>query len=103
MTVVGGAAVDIISKSSTIFQGSGNSHVGKIVMHEGGSSRNAAECLGRLGLGYDTTFISCIGDDSQSQLIRSSLERAGLSTDGLCVKPGENTAAFSGVLNGEGD
>ena len=72
-------------------------------MHEGGSTRNTAECLGRLGLGPDTTFISGVGDDDKSQLIRNSLERVNLSSSGLCVKQGERTAAFSGVLNGAGD
>ena len=63
MTIVGGAAVDIISKSGSVVQGSGNSHIGQIAMHGGGSARNAAECLSRLGLAQDLNFISCIGDD----------------------------------------
>ena len=103
VTVIGGCAVDIISKSETIHAGSYNSHVGQIAMHEGGSTRNAAECLARLGFGPDTTFISAVGDDEKSILIRSSLERVGLSSAGLCVKSGERTAAFSGVLNGAGE
>jgi len=36
-------------------------------------------------------------------MIINSLERAGISSDGLFVKAGERTAAFSGVLNGEGE
>lgn len=49
--MIGGAAVDIISKSETIVKGSANSHVGTITINEGGSTRNTAECLGRLGFG----------------------------------------------------
>ena len=63
--MIGGAAVDIISQSDTITKGSANSHVGTITMNEGGSTRNTVECLGRLGLGYDVTFISAVGDDDK--------------------------------------
>ena len=72
-------------------------------MHEGGTTRNAAECLGRLGLGNQTTFISGIGDDEKSSMIKNSLSRAGVPVDGLCEKVGERTAAFSGFLNNNGD
>ena len=72
-------------------------------MHEGGTTRNAAECLGRLGLGNQTTFISGIGDDEKSSMIKNSLTRAGVSDDGLCEKVGERTAAFSGFLNNNRD
>ena len=72
-------------------------------MHEGGTTRNAAECLGRLGLGNQTTFISGIGDDEKSSMIKNSLIRAGVPVDGLCEKVGERTAAFSGFLNNNGD
>ena len=72
-------------------------------MHEGGTTRNAAECLGRLGLGNQTTFISGIGDDEKSSMIKNSLTRAGVSDDGLFEKVGERTAAFSGFLNSNGD
>ena len=46
-------------------KGSANSHVGTITMNEGGSTRNVAECLGRLGLGSELTFISAVGDDDK--------------------------------------
>jgi len=103
VTIVGGAAVDIISQSDTIVPGSSNSHVGHIMMNEGGSTRNVAECLGRLGLGKDVTFVSGIGDDDKQIFVKNSLDRVGISTDGLCVKQGERTAAFTGVLDKNGD
>ena len=31
------------------------------------------------------------------------MEQAGLSTDGLCVKPGASSAAFSAMLDGAGE
>jgi sugar/nucleoside kinase (ribokinase family) len=39
------------------------------MMNEGGSTRNVAECLGRLGLGPSVTFISGIGDDDKKMFI----------------------------------
>lgn len=72
-------------------------------MHEGGSTRNLAECLGRLGLGQDVTFISAVGDDDKQQFIVNSLQKVGLSTSGLYVKQGDRTAAFTGVLDKNGD
>ncbi len=103
ITIIGGAAVDIISQSNSIQKGSSNSHVGTITMNEGGSTRNLAECLGRLGLAHDVTFISAVGDDDKQQMIVNSLQRVGISTAGLCVKHGARTAAFTGVLDKHGD
>ena len=103
ITIIGGAAVDIISQSNTIEPGSGNSHIGTIVMHEGGSTRNVAECIGRLGLGADVTFIAGVGDDDKQLIIKNSLERVGISSSGLCEKKGERTGAFTGILDKNGD
>ena len=103
ITIIGGAAVDIISQSNTIEPGSMNSHVGHIVMHEGGSTRNVAECIGRLGLGSDLTFIAGVGDDDKQLIIKNSLERVGISSKGLCEKKGERSAAFTGILDKNGD
>lgn len=36
-------------------------------------------------------------------MIKRSLTRVGVATDGLCVKQGQRTAAFSGILTKEGD
>lgn len=103
ITIIGGAAVDIISQSNSIEKGSSNSHVGTITMNEGGSTRNLAECLGRLNLAKDVTFISAVGDDDKQSFIVNSLQKVGISTDGLYVKQGARTAAFTGVLDKNGD
>jgi sugar/nucleoside kinase (ribokinase family) len=72
-------------------------------MHEGGCTRNVAECIGRLGQGSNVTFISGIGDDDKNIFIKNSLEKVGISPDGLCEKRGERTAMFTGVLDKNGD
>jgi sugar/nucleoside kinase (ribokinase family) len=58
---------------------SGQSHVGTIRIQEGGSARNVAECVGRLGLEKDCTFISAVGEDSEkSDIIFNSLRKVNL-------------------------
>ena len=72
-------------------------------MNEGGSTRNATECMGRLGLGKEVTFIAGIGDDDKQIFVRNSLERVGVSAEALCKKKGERTAMFTGVLDKNGE
>jgi sugar/nucleoside kinase (ribokinase family) len=98
---VGGAAVDIISQAKV---GKGlNSQMGKIMMAPGGSSRNCAECIARLGLSSDTLFISGIGTDAKNAIIRNSLSEVGLSTAGLFVNENLQTAAYNAMLEENGD
>lgn len=73
LTIIGGAAVDIISKCSSELQVE-NSNIGKIFTNAGGTTRNTAECLGRLGLGHELIFVSGVGDDDKSVIISNSLE-----------------------------
>lgn len=54
-----------------------NSNIGQIQMRCGGSSRNAAECLGRLGAS-ETKFISMVGDDAKGTMLVNSLTELGL-------------------------
>ena len=79
ITIIGGASVDIIAQSDSISMDSGQSHVGTINIIEGGCSRNVAECVGRLGLSNDLTFISAVGDDEEkSEIIVRSLKNVGI-------------------------
>jgi len=49
--------------------------VGTIRIQEGGSARNSAECIARLGLAQDLTFISSIGEDQdKAEIIKNSLK-----------------------------
>jgi len=63
--------------------------IGKITMTAGGTTRNTAECLGRLGLGAETLFVSGVGDDMKSHIVKQSLAEVGVSDEGLCIKKGE--------------
>lgn len=50
--------------------------MGTIRIQEGGSARNSAECIARLGLAQDLTFISSIGEDQdKAEIIKNSLKK----------------------------
>jgi hypothetical protein len=50
--------------------------VGSIRIQEGGSARNSAECIARLGLAQDLIFISSIGEDQdKAEIIKNSLKK----------------------------
>jgi len=72
-------------------------------MNVGGTTRNIAECLGRLGLGLNLTFVSNVGDDEFSVFVRNSLTSVGVSDEFLFVKESERTAAFTGLIDKNGD
>lgn len=53
--------------------------MGSIRIQEGGSARNVAECVARLGLEKECTFISAVGEDTEkSEIIFNSLRRVNL-------------------------
>jgi pseudouridine kinase len=72
-------------------------------MNVGGTTRNVAECLGRLGVGQNVTFISNIGDDEFSQFVKNSLTSVGVSAENMFVKQSERTAAFTGLIDKTGE
>nr|KAJ3421536.1 hypothetical protein HK105_003194 [Polyrhizophydium stewartii] len=48
-------------------------------------------------------FVSAVGDDRIGQLVLSSLQKAGLSTECVDVVPGAGTATYNAVLHGDGE
>ena len=60
--IFGGVVIDIISKTinNEILY---NSNIGEIDVKIGGSGRNCAECIARLGYSKDVLLISAIGKD----------------------------------------
>ena len=99
ITIIGGAALDVISQVSGEYIPE-NSNIGSITMRMGGSSRNAAECLARLGCHFN--FISAVGDDSKGQMIVDSLTSLGLKNC-FQVKKGERSACFNGFIDSLGN
>lgn len=108
--IVGGAAVDIVAQieSGDFAAAINNSNIGAIQLRPGGSARNCAEALARL-LGQENidrlSFISSIGSEdhkTKGQFVRESLSHLGLEPD-LQVVEGQRTAAFSGILDSQGE
>jgi sugar/nucleoside kinase (ribokinase family) len=60
--ILGGVVIDIISKTSNN-EILNNSNIGEIDLKIGGSGRNCAECIARLGYSKDILLISAIGKD----------------------------------------
>ena len=100
ITIVGGAAVDIISRAD-VKEGL-NSQMGSVNFVPGGALRNTAEAIGRIGW-TPPTFISAVGADELSNMIRRSLTEAGVSADGLYVNKELPTAAYNAILNEKGE
>ena len=78
ITIIGGAALDIISQSDSLTTDSGSSHIGNIRLQEGGSARNVAECVARLGLYNELTFITAVGDDDKAEIIKKGLRKVNI-------------------------
>ena len=55
----------------------------------GGAPANVAVAAAKLGV--ESAFIGCIGDDAYGRLLRDTLNRYGVSTDGLQVTERANT------------
>ena len=59
----------------------------------GGAPANVAVAASKLGI--ESAFIGCVGDDSYGRLLRDTLIRFGVSTDGLQVTRRANTTRAS--------
>jgi sugar/nucleoside kinase (ribokinase family) len=81
----------------------GNSNIGTITMQTGGSGRNMAECLARLGYHSTIFLISAIAkDDPKNTLIEHTMADIRLSMAGVIHLPG-STSVFNGILDNHGD
>ena len=47
-------------------------------MQDGGSGRNIAECIARLGLYEELTFITAVGDDDKALILKKGLEKVNI-------------------------
>ncbi|KAL2912230.1 hypothetical protein HK105_208298 [Polyrhizophydium stewartii] len=102
--IVGGTVLDITAKfddstpKSAILR---TSSPGTVFQSLGGVGRNVAEACQRAG--GRPVFVSAVGDDRIGQLVLSSLQKAGLSTECVDVVPGAGTATYNAVLHGDGE
>lgn len=67
----------------------------------GGAPANVLAALAKLG--KKTAFIGKVGDDSFGNLLKDTLDKAGISTEGLCFSKEMNTTITFVNLNEQGD
>lgn len=109
--MIGGAAVDVVSKASprtgeSIKQ---STVPGTISNALGGVGRNMAEAAHRLttasndGTGGDVLLVSPIGNDLYGHKIKNGTGSMGMRLDGLIAKQTNRTAVCNMVLDEQGD
>ncbi len=67
----------------------------------GGAPANVAVAASKLGI--EAAFIGCVGDDLYGELLRKTLERYGVSTDGLQVTRKANTTLATVMVDAKGE
>jgi pseudouridine kinase len=78
----------------------GTSNPAQIRVTRGGTARNVAENLARLGA--DVRFLSAIGDDMIGQRLVSQTAESGVDTEFVQVISGEHTGSYIAVLEENG-
>lgn len=78
----------------------GTSNPAAIRFTRGGTARNVAENLARLGA--DVILISAIGDDFIGQRLLENTAATGVNVDHVLKVPGQNTGAYMALLEDDG-
>ena len=78
----------------------GTSNPAQIRVTRGGTARNVAENLGRLGA--NVRLISAVGDDLIGRRLASQTAECGVNTELVQIVEGENTGAYIAVLEENG-
>jgi pseudouridine kinase len=98
--VLGSASMDVIGRASTTIQPN-TSSAGQVRMSYGGTARNVAENLARLGL--NVVLITAVGDDEPGARLLESAAETGINTSHVLVVPGQSTGAYLGILDDRGN
>ena len=98
--VVGGANVDIISKSQNKIIHA-DSNPAEVTLKSGGVARNIAQQLAKHGV--ETQLITAVGDDFFGEYLKNKSEEYGICTEGWIVKAGGSTGVYSAALDSDGE
>ncbi len=88
----------LIDMTQTHIDGNGIPH---FAANPGGAPANVAVAAARLGV--ETAFIGCVGDDAYGRLLRETLERNGVETEGLQVTRHANTTLAIVTVDEKGE
>jgi len=101
--VVGGMAIDIISKPDDpgCLGATATSVIGVTRKTYGGVGRNISECMARLGARVQ--LISAVGGDSLGDELLEASSSIGIDVSGVTQVADARTGTFSGLLDGRGD
>ena len=97
--VIGAAGIDTKGRAGTALT-LGSSTPGVVRVSVGGTARNVADNLARLGI--DTILISAIGTGGNGRRILQNAERVGINTDYVIVSDQHHTSAYLAVLDETG-
>lgn len=96
---IGLASWDRLIAVATYPEAGGHVDVLEEVSAPGGTTTNTAVALARLGA--SVAIATAIGDDERGRLVREGLEREGVGTEWLTVKPGEVTDLATVIVSSE--
>ena len=97
--VIGGTLLDTKGKPDAGLA-PGTSNPGRIRYSRGGTARNVAENLARLGT--KVLLITAVGNDSTGQKLLSQTAASGVNIDHALIIDDANTGAYLALLDGDG-
>jgi pseudouridine kinase len=97
--VIGGTLLDTKGKPDAGLE-PGTSNPGHISRARGGTARNVAENLARLGT--DVLLITAVGNDSIGGQLMAQTAEAGVNVDYALTIDGANTGTYLALLDGDG-
>jgi pseudouridine kinase len=96
--VIGSCGLDIVGQHDLPLEG-GSSNAARVRPSFGGTGRNVAENLVRLG--QNVKLISAVGDDPFGQLLLDSISKSGVDTTACLTTSEYSTACYLAVLDSE--
>ncbi len=100
VVVIGAAGLDTKGRANAPLT-LGTSTPGIVRASVGGTARNVADNLARLGV--ETLLLSAIGDDDSGKLIFDNAQEVGFNTEFCLLLEGHRTASYLAVLDEHGN
>lgn len=100
VAVVGSTNLDLVFVSSALPRPGETLLGGDFATHPGGKGGNQAVAIAKLG--GQVTFVGCIGQDANGNVLRASLESAGVQTNSLVVDESKPSGTAAILVDDEG-